>query len=1083
VSRAAASALVKVHRWLTAERLVLICGAVLGFFVLVLHDAGTTYIDTRPDLYLDPGRLLRECLSAWVPGTGLGVPNYDVGYLPSAAVVWAVQALGVEPWLSMRIWRLLLLIVAGWGARRLVADLSTSTDAVGPVARTSAALLYAANPYVVVSAATTPVMLPYALLPWLLLASRRSFVSPWTGGAAVGLVVFVMGGMNAGVVTAYMLLAVPVVGLYAWRRQGLSGRSVFVGLLVSGTAALFASAYWVTASLISFGTASVVAGATESPTTIAATSSFAEVMRGLGGWLLYGSDQLGPFRPGFTSYLTNPAVIVATFTLPVLAMVGAGISRAPLRFLAAGLTILGVLLMVGAHPVGDPSPFGRLLRWGFESVPGLIAFRTTGKAGAIAVLGLTLLAAVGVEAAVRRATRPALALLAPPLVAVLGLSVIPAWTGDLLPGRLDVPSYWRVAAQDLDTRGGSQRVLFVPGETNAVYRWRPRGVDDPVIALTQRRAIYTRSFADGPSSAWNSLLGMSQAMLDVRVPTRLVSAYARYVGASDVVARNDMVWEVMGAPRPATVDAALEDDTGLEPSALYGDAGRNVADGVAARPEEAFLAPVVRYAVADPAGPVSIAPAEGHLVIAGDNAALPAAIWAGLLDGERPFRLLAHTTSESLEETLAADGHVVLTDTNRRRVANYRRLDVTGPLLPADVDAVQSAAIGSVDDQTVAVYRGLASVSASSSGSAFGPTPSGRPYLAFDGDPGTAWEFGDFGTAVGQQLSVRFEQPITTQEVTLRRPRSLGARVESVAVSLGGSTARATFVAGDVATARFGVAATGETLTLRIDSVAGSGINQVGISEVESADVETEELTRLPLLPATVGDPVSVLLTRSSAEREERIGRLFELPASSTYRVRAELSGILGDDRWRRCRVVAEVDGRPVSMRLARTPRDGVADAIGCGDLRLGEGEHVLIDDGPGRIERMLLTPRTSVHVQPTAAAVEAPEVRSVREGYEVAVEPSRSERFLVVTEAYDARWTARLDGRDLGPPEELNGYAMGWRLPADQGGRLEVRFGPQVYLDLALAVSGVALAACLGAVLWRRTSAVKGIVRKLRRA
>ena len=40
--------------------------------------------------------------------------------------------------------------------------------------RVAAAATYVANPYVVVAGATTPVLVPYALLPWLLLALARA---------------------------------------------------------------------------------------------------------------------------------------------------------------------------------------------------------------------------------------------------------------------------------------------------------------------------------------------------------------------------------------------------------------------------------------------------------------------------------------------------------------------------------------------------------------------------------------------------------------------------------------------------------------------------------------------------------------------------------------------------------------------------------------------------------------------------------------------------------------------------------------------------------------------------------------------
>ena len=78
-----------------------------------------------------------------------------------------IRGLGVDAWLAVRLWRALLLGVAGWGAARLLGTVHPGAGAAGRVA---AATVYVANPYVVVAGATSPVLQPYALLPWLVVA-------------------------------------------------------------------------------------------------------------------------------------------------------------------------------------------------------------------------------------------------------------------------------------------------------------------------------------------------------------------------------------------------------------------------------------------------------------------------------------------------------------------------------------------------------------------------------------------------------------------------------------------------------------------------------------------------------------------------------------------------------------------------------------------------------------------------------------------------------------------------------------------------------------------------------------------------
>ena len=63
---------------------------------------------------------------------------------------------------------------------------------------------------------------------------------------------------------------------------------------------------------------------------------------------------------------------------------------------------------------------------------------------------------------------------------------------------------------------------------------------------------------------------------------------------------------------------------------------------------------------------------------------------------------------------------------------------------------------------------------------------------------------------------------------------------------------------------------------------------------------------------------------------------------------------------------------------------------------------------------------------------------------------------WLVLGESYDAAWEARCDGRSLGAPRLVDGYANGWIAPAGCR-RVSFAFGPQSTVDLGVVVSGVA--------------------------
>ena len=230
------------------------CYALLGLgvlAVLLLTDRGWFTPDTRPELYLAPGRALANALSAWRSDPYLGQPNFDAGTAPAAAAVAVVRGLGVDAWLAVRLWRALLLLVAGWGAARLF-HVAAGERSTAP-GRVAAAALYGVNPYVVVAGATTPVLQPYALLPWLLIAlawsvrDRRS----WRGPAAFALAFFLCGGTNAGVVPVLMLLGVPCYVAYARLVDRVSWHGLLVPALRCLALALAVSLYWLVPAVVS----------------------------------------------------------------------------------------------------------------------------------------------------------------------------------------------------------------------------------------------------------------------------------------------------------------------------------------------------------------------------------------------------------------------------------------------------------------------------------------------------------------------------------------------------------------------------------------------------------------------------------------------------------------------------------------------------------------------------------------------------------------------------------------------------------------------------------------------------------------
>jgi arabinofuranan 3-O-arabinosyltransferase len=128
--------------------------------------------------------------------------------------------------------------------------------------------------------------------------------------------------------------------------------------------------------------------------------------------------------------------------------------------------------MVGTFPNDHKTPWGRLIGAAIDTVPGLIAFRTTNKAGAVLELGLAVLVGVGAAAALAHLRTPIRRRVALGVVtAVVAGSVAPALSDDLDWVRMDVPRYWDQAAEVVNSRGDASRVLMVPGTGVPGYSW------------------------------------------------------------------------------------------------------------------------------------------------------------------------------------------------------------------------------------------------------------------------------------------------------------------------------------------------------------------------------------------------------------------------------------------------------------------------------------------------------------------------------------------------------------------------------------------------------------------------------------
>ncbi len=606
--------------------------ALLAYVPVFRSSPGEVAADTKQYLYLDPTRMLGRAVSMWDPNIGMGtVTHQNIGYLfPMGPYYWLLDQLGIPDWVAQRFWLGSLLLAAGVGVLYLLRTFGLRGPGI-----VVAALAYMLTPYTLDYAARISVLLmPWAALPWMIGLMRKALKDGgWRYPAIFALVVQLVGGVNA---TALLFAGVgPALWIvYSWlvAREVQWRRALSVAAR-TGVLTIATSLWWIAGLAIQGGYGLDILKYTETVEAVARTSTPNEIMRGLGYWFFYGQDRLGPWIEASSNYTQRPVVIIAGYTLVALALLAAGFVRWRHKVFFVALFGVGVVIAVGAHPYGSPTPLGAVFKaFATGSTAGL-AMRSTARAVPLVVLATAVLLGVGTNAvytALRRNARPALAFGSVGLVVALLLINFPAlfdgtFYGKNLQRPEDVPQYWRDAAAALDAGDNTTRVLELPGADFASYRWG--NTVDPVTPGLMDRPYVARELIPWGGPATANLLNA----LDNRVQERTLdpagfAPIARRMGVGDVVLRNDLQYERYNLVPPRELDREFASVPGLGAAVGFGTpapnaTGRPHQDETTLRApaNEAPAAPVVVYPVSDPT-PISRSESTHNaLMIAGDG--------------------------------------------------------------------------------------------------------------------------------------------------------------------------------------------------------------------------------------------------------------------------------------------------------------------------------------------------------------------------------------------------------------------------------------------------------------------------------
>ncbi len=1099
--------------------------AAVTLLVVVGNDFGVFAPDTKPELYLNPDRLLRRSLSAWQPDPQLGQSNYNTGILPVAALMTGVQVLGLPPWLVQRLFMTALLLVGAVGMGTLVTQLTRQRGA-GPWL---AGVIYAWHPWVVVGAATLPVRLPHALVPWVLVFLHRAATGrDWRNAAWAALAYSAMAGINGGVVN--LMMVVPVVVMVGWlvatRQVGV--RPALASLVRVATLAIGMSLYWLLPSLVSIGGgAGSVLAATEAPAAIGRLSPASEVIRGMGMWTSYIVIDGQVENPEQLALLTSGAVVTAGFLLLATSMVALAAASRQIQSLCLAMGGIGIGLMLGLTTSGGPTPLGRALAWSFETFPTLAAFRTTNKWGSMLVLAVALAVGAGVGTARWRQLMALPAFAATPTFTVVGIAIlVGVAAGPLLPGQLHplqvpVPDYWFDAAASTDEIPGgdttagngdaasvgddvdrsNHRLLLLPGNAQTRYLWGHRGVDDLDTALFDHRSVVWRStIPQGSAAATNMLtafdVGLQQATLS---PDGFV-AHTRLLGADAALVRTDTDW-LRNFGRPTSeVLADVTANPGIDVTTTFGPtASTRGIDAEVVDPDDPALT-----LVALPQPVPSARPLVAPLLVVGDATAIDPMVRAGLAVTDRPLLWVDDLSADALAAALDAGGHVVLTDTNRRRAWSISSVtDSHTPVLTATTPVAPSDQRSRTFDQATQTVAEPSAVTVTAS-----PEPyavirrraAGHPGLAYDANPLTGWQYGTQTDGIGGWIELASATPALVDDVQVVVGTS-GKAITEVLVETEDRSVVVPVVDGS-ARAQIGEATDRIRVTIADTfgfSTAPATIQEVIVSGDPDVWRPLAPTLRLPmtlpffataapdLVPALAAAPTTIVLSRLAGnptdpfdDEEARLRRTWTMAWDMELDPAATVGSVVFPDDVPAdvCREVALVGDGAVLHAVRAAPLTAAVageavDVRGCGAaVELPAGTWTLAATDLVSIEHLGVgtAPPAATSRVPSAGPDDAAAVRTTTSPTSVRLRLPASATPTVVSsgQAWDPGWRAQANGIDLGAPITVDGWAAGWIVPPDVTD-VVINFGPQRVTRLGQALALLTLGASLALALRRR--------------
>ena len=935
----------QLSEWLRTKRhhvLLLFMSAIPVF----LTHPGWMSADTKIYLYTDPGKLLSRAVSLWDTHVGLGtVTHQNLGYLfPMGPYYWLMDRLRVPDWIALRFWWTGLLFVAALGARALSRRIGLDQRAAF-----LAGCLYAFGPYFLHYLSKQSGLLPaWSATPWLILVAMNAVESRgWRWPARFGLIVLCISSLNAS--TPIFVLLGPTAWLIAELLAGRTSlRRVLITGLKCGVTSFLLCYWWIAGLSVQGGYGLPILRFTETYEAIMKTALPQEILRGLGYWFFYGDDRMGRWVEAAGAFMTNPFVLICSFSVVALSLVGVMWIKHPYRLHVILLMIVGLGVSVGGAPQDSPGPYGWLFQRFTETDAGL-AMRSTPRAAPLLLMGMAIGFATAYVWFRDRFTgkqRLATHVVAATLIAVNGF---PLLTGDLITSMYrykEVPDYWNAITAELDPE--QDRVYEFPGTDFPNYLWG--GTVDPVSpGLTDASIIARELVPLGSEPTANLLNALESRLQNGSYEPSMIDGFARLVDANKLLLRNDLNYRKYRTPRADQVWWELS-NAGWNPIFVGPDLKPEqmnlIIDGQSMTQPRSPKAPTVALFDSDSSfamASASTAEPGATAVVFGDGSGLIDIASLDLI-GEGSTWLYDVSTPDPAKDTAT---RFFLTDSNRRQARHWysvgfnvgrtERADEVPKEDPSD-SRLEPFASASSDTQSVSQLVGdIEAIDSSWHGNRISFTNEDRPENAFDGDPRTAWRSAVFRPSKGEYLQMQFRNAITTDQIRLVQPQVGAANRKITRIEIQFDNANAQVFELDKSSYQeSGQVIEFPTATfsqLRITVLEDSfgirpsyaGVEGIGFAEIDIPGITSAEYIRLPLAAAEniqADASWTVVLSRDRImqsisnffDPEINIQRIFEVPISLApdMRITARLSGMAEDP------AIADALGYPLRVRASR---------------------------------------------------------------------------------------------------------------------------------------------------------------------